>query len=381
MFATRSVAGIAGRRRPAANRQGRFVTQDPSPPSTLQSGLAVAYVAMMEAEAVELARRHFGVEGRATRFATEKDDTFRIAAASGPRFILKVANPAESLAEIDLQLSLLQHLAATAPHLPVPRVICNVRGEQQFAHKDHAGQLRQVRMMSYLEGQPLSEVPSTATGRQQIGRLLAQLRLALADFSHPADSRVLAWDIQHLPSLQNLVGGFTDPARRRQLEAALARFATIEGRLAGSRRQVLHNDFSQSNIVVDPMLPGFVSGVIDFGDAVRTSIAIDVSTALLGQRPGQSDGAFFGHGRDLLEGYLAVADLTAEELGLIPHLVMGRVVARALLSNALAIAVPENAAYVTRFADACWPQLDWFLSRSADDVSSQFEDFAARAAP
>ena len=76
-------------------------------------------------------------------------------------------------------------------------------------------------------------------------------------------------------------------------------------------------------------------------------------------------------------GYLGVADLTAEELHLLPHLVMGRVVARALLSITLANAVPANAAYVTRFTAHCWPQLDWFLSRSADEVSSQFANYAA----
>ncbi|MET0707617.1 MAG: phosphotransferase [Tardiphaga sp.] len=345
-------------------------------PSALRGGLAASYVNMTEAEAVDLARARYGIEGRAVRLATEKDDTFRISPASGPRFILKVANPQENIPEIDLQVQLLEHVAANAPELPVPRVIPDIGGERLFAYQDAAGQVRPVRMMSYLDGQPLSEVPSTVAGRQQIGRLLARLRLALADFSHPADSRVLAWDIKHLLSLESLLGEVAEPGQRRQLAAGLERFATIEGRLAGTRMQVLHNDFSQSNIVVDAALPGFVSGVIDFGDAVRTSIAIDVSTALLGQRPGLSDGDFFGHGRDLLEGYLGVADLTAEELSLIPHLVMGRVVARALLSIALANAVPANAAYVTRFTHQCWPQLDWFLSRSADDVSGELQSFA-----
>lgn len=352
------------------------MTSDPLPTELLQGGLAVPYVAMAEAEAVDLVRARFGIEGRATRFATEKDDTFRITASDGRRFVLKVANPAEDVPEIDLQLCILGHLEATAPRLPVPRVIVNSSGESLFSHQDRAGQNRPVRMMTYMDGQPLSEVPSTAAGRQEIGKLLAQLRLALADFSHPADSRVLAWDIQHLLSLESLLGAVEDPAQRRRLEAGLQRFAAIDGRLAGTRKQVLHNDFSQSNIVVDAELPTFVSGVIDFGDAVRTSVAIDVSTALLGQRPGQSDGEFFGHGRDLLEGYLSVADLTAEELSLLPHLVMGRVIARALLSMALARAVPANAAYVTRFTHHCWPQLDWFLSRSADEVSSQFADYA-----
>ncbi|MCX7318883.1 MAG: hypothetical protein NT113_05085 [Hyphomicrobiales bacterium] len=48
---------------------------------------------MSESEAVDLVRVHYGIAGRPTRFATEKDDTFRIAPASGPRYVLKVANP------------------------------------------------------------------------------------------------------------------------------------------------------------------------------------------------------------------------------------------------------------------------------------------------
>lgn len=342
-------------------------------PSTLKGGLAATFIAMSETEAVRVARTHFGIEGRATRFDTEKDDTFRISSVSGSRFILKVANPAEEVSEIDLQLQLLEHLAAAAPDLPVPRVIVNGSGERQFRYQDNAGQYRQVRMMSYLEGQPLSEVQSTAPGRREIGKMLARLRLAMSDFSHPADSRVIAWDVKHLMSLQGLLDGIADPAKRKHLEAALARFARIEGRLAKLRVQVLHNDFSKSNIVVDPSLPTFVSGVIDFGDAVRTSIAIDVSTALLNQLPRETSGIdIFSDGRDLLSGYIKIADLTAEDLSLIPHLVMGRIVARTLLSTSLANLAPENAAYLLRNTEQGWHQLDWFLRRSETEVSDQF---------
>jgi Ser/Thr protein kinase RdoA (MazF antagonist) len=339
----------------------------------MQGGLAATYVNMSEAEAVDLAKRRFGIEGRAVRLATEKDDTFRISPASGPRFILKVANPLENVPEIDLQIQLLDHIAARAPELPVPRVIGNDAGERHFQHQDLAGQHRQVRVMTYLEGQPLSEVPPTSSGRHQIGKLLAQLRLAIADFGHPADSRVLAWDIKHLLKLESLLGGITDVGHRKLLEAALARFASLQPRLAACRMQVLHNDFTRSNIVVDAALPGFVSGIIDFGDAVRTMIAIDVSTALLNQLPLIPEHDFFADGRDMLRGYLSVADLTAEELSLIPHLVMGRMVARALLSTALANMNPGNSTYLLRNTEPGWRQIDWFLSRSVDDVSSQLQ--------
>ncbi len=298
----------------------------------LLGGLAAKFVAMSEAEAVQVARAHFGIEGHATRFAAEKNDTFRIASTGGPRFILKVANPAEDVLEIDLQLRVLEHLAAATPEIPVPRVIAN-----------------------------------------GLGKVLARLRLALADFGHAADSRVIAWDVKHLLSLESLLGEIAEPAKRKQLEDGLARFGRIEGRLAKSRVQVLHNDFSRSNIVVDPSSSTFISGVIDFGDTVRTSIAIDVSTAVLSLLPREAGGHdMLADGRDLLNGYLTVADLTEEELRLIPHLVMGRVVAKTLLSTWLANSVPENAAYFLRNTEQGQHQLEWFLKRSEAEVSDQF---------
>lgn len=343
----------------------------------MQGGLAASYTNMAEAEAVDLARARFGIEGKPTRFSTEKDDTFRIAPAEGPRYILKVANPTEDLAEIDLQVQVLDHVAARAPDLPVPRMIPNDKGERHFNYIDRAGQKRQVRMMSYLEGQPLSEVPSDAKGRMQIGRLLAKLRMALSDFSHPSDSRVVPWDVKNLPSLHGLLDEITDPAQRGKVEAVLQRFTEIEPRLIRCRTQVLHNDFTRSNIVVDPQLPQFVSGIIDFGDTVRTAIAIDVSTALLNQLPVRIEGEVFADGRDLLAGYLPIADLTADELSLVPHLIVSRLATRILLSTAMAARVPSVAAYVLRNNEMTWGQIDWFLSRSMDDLSNELVDLAS----
>jgi Ser/Thr protein kinase RdoA (MazF antagonist) len=68
-----------------------------------------------------------------------------------------------------------------------------------------------------------------------------------------------------------------------------------------------------------------------------------------------------------------VADLTDEELSLIPHLVMGRIVARTLLTIWRASLFPENSTYILRNTEQGWSQLNWFLSRSADEVSGQLQ--------
>jgi Ser/Thr protein kinase RdoA (MazF antagonist) len=341
-----------------------------------QGGLASSYALMPEAEALELARRHYGLTGRLDRLATEKDDTFRIENGAGQRFILKVANPSEDAVEISCQLGVLQHLAARDPCLPVPRIITDTAGNDQFTYHDGAGQHRQVRLLSYLEGTPLSEFVVTPAERERIGETLGRLRLALADFAHPADGRVLAWDVKHLLQLGGLLDSIEDREHRTMLARGLERFAALSPRLNACRAQVVHNDFSKSNIVVDRANADFITGIIDFGDAVRTLIAIDVSTALLNQLPSQPADDLFADARDLLRGYLRVADLTEDELRLIPHLVMARAVTRALLSIWRAGLLPEKSPYLLRNTAQGWAQLAWFMQRSVEQVSDTLLEFA-----
>lgn len=336
-------------------------------------GLASPYISMSDAEAIELVSIRFGQNGRVTRFATEKDDTFRVDADNGQRFILKVANPSEDVSEIDFQVGLLRHIAAFDQSIPVPRVISDVDGNAYTTIQDDAGQQRQVRMMSYIDGTPLDSTSASATERERVGEMLGALRLATATYTHQAESRVLAWDVKHLLSLYSLLDEIKDEDKRKLLTSGFYRFAAMASQVEQLRTQVVHNDFSKSNIVVDHDQPTFVTGIIDFGDAVRTAVAIDVSTAMLNQFP--RDAAqrpvddLFAEGRDLLRGYLRVASLTNEELALIPHLAMGRVITRALLTLWRARLLPGNAEYILRNTEQGWAQLDWFLQRSPQQVS------------
>ena len=337
-------------------------------------GLAAPYVSMGDSEAVAIAAKHFAIWGTVVRLATEKDDTYRLTAGDGQRFILKVANPSEPVDEVRFQVDLLRHVATVDPALPVPHVIPDSEGKFCVGIVDQAGQRRQMRLMTYLDGTLLDTTHSSATERERIGEVLARLRHATADYAHTADSRVLAWDVKHLLTLEHLLCDVEDSDRRRRLIAGMDRFATLVLRIRSLRTQVLHNDFSKSNIVVDHGLPTFVTGIIDFGDAVRTAIAIDVATAMLNQLPRNvSPGSgvdMFLEARDVLRGYLWQADLTDEELALIPHLVMGRVIVRALLTLWRAQLFPENSAYILRNTEQGWGQLEWFLQRTVDQVSA-----------
>jgi Ser/Thr protein kinase RdoA (MazF antagonist) len=331
-------------------------------------GLNVAHVPMSEPEAARMVADRWGPAGRATRVATEKDDTFVIDVAGRPRFVLKVSNPAEDPDELDFEIQLM-HSVAQIGTVPVPALFPDRAGRLLTDLEDDAGQWRQARLMSFVAGTPLDATDSSPDERAAVGRTLARLRHATAAFAHPAQQRILPWNVEHLRELRPLLGVVDDPAQRDLLAAGLSRFDRVADIVPGLRRQVLHNDFSRSNLIVDHGDPDFVRAAIDFGDAVETAVAIDVSTALLNQLPRQGlelDADAFADGRDLLRGYLSVADLTESELAVIPFLVLARIVARALISLHRAAAIPSNAGYVLRNTEQGWAQLRWFAARSDD---------------
>lgn len=346
--------------------------------AVLQGDLAVPFTPVSLEEGGRILLNQFGIKADLTRFATEKDDTFRCDSVSGKSFVLKIANPQEAPVELSLQVEVMRHIEHGAPELPIPRIYQSLEGEYLPPIVTASGDTRYVRLMSFLPGLPLDKTSVNTEGREHIGELLARLRLATADFSHPGDSRKVCWDVQHLSTLEPLMNCVSEPGRRQLLESALERFFDIEGRIAGCRKQVLHNDFNTSNIVVDPHNPTFVSGIIDFGDTVKTAIAIDVSTALMNQLGVAGAGSvdIFAPAKDVLRGYLRVADLTAEELSLIPHLVMARLLTRAMLTTWRSQLFPHNSAYILRNAAPGWAQLDWILSRSPSDLSALLMSFA-----
>ena len=358
-----------------------------SPPAAtvdtlLLSGLSVGFPRLDKSDAIAITRRVYGIEGTATRFSTEKDDTFRIDASDGARYVLKVSNPGETAEELDLQVAAMRHVASVAPRLPVPRVLPSIDGQFVVPLASSAQSHRTVRLYSYLEGMPLDALHPSTVNHYEIGEVLAQLQLAMAGFRHPHEHRVLAWDVKHLASLTGLQAHIADPLQRSWIEEAFARFAAIEPALRSCPTQVVHNDFNRSNIVASPDGPNFVSGIIDFGDTVHTAVAIDVATALMNQFPldFNADGPhdLFAEARVLLRGYLAHAQLSADELRLIPHLAMARVAARALLTSWRAMLFPENEAYILRFTRPGWEHLRWFMQRDHDTVSNALLDFARR---
>lgn len=320
----------------------------------LDDTLAAPFTRLDEAGALSLLSEGWGIEPVGVRrLDTERDDSFVVDGGSS-RYVLKVAHPLDDPAFLDLQCAALVHVADRDPGLPVSLVLPDVEGGALRLVRQAEGEPRLARLLGYLPGDVLAYDGTTAEQRRAVGAALARLSLALADFEHPAAHRSLPWDLQQSGSLRPLLDYVSDPAARADCLGVLDRYDAYVGvAVAATRQQVLHNDLNPDNVLVAGEAPAFVTGILDFGDMVHTSVVADLAVCMsypagTASAPGEEVADPWAAPYDVAAGYLAVRPLQRDELRLLPDLVRTRLAQRQLVNSWLASVDPANAHYTGR---------------------------------
>jgi len=219
----------------------------------------------------------FGLHGDLTELISERDQNFRLTSADGTAFVVKVTSLAEDPVVTDFQIAALIHLENRGLN-GVPRILRSLSGQDRGAIQTADGSGICLRVVTWLDGQLLSDIDVTPEIAQRLGRRLAELDLALEDFSHPGENQLLLWDSQRAGDLRGLLGHVNDPLVRESVESVLDDFdSNVKPALDSLPQQVIHNDANDENILLDAH--GDVSGIIDFGDMLKAPRVVDVSTA------------------------------------------------------------------------------------------------------
>jgi len=280
--------------------------------------------------AVALARDRYGLEARVERLSGERDENFKLIAADGAEYLLKIAHAAEEPSATELSVAALEHVAHSDPTLPCPRVIAARTGGRHVRFVDHDGSERLARLLVFLPGRMVAAASRSQRQRTACGRIAGRLAEALRGFEHPAAYRALIWDVRHTAGVARLLGPLGSfPCRQSTRELLTDMAPLIESQLPPLRQQVVHNDLNTHNILVDPMDEARVTGIIDFGDITHTALVADVAVAAAEQIPedrATDYPAACGVIRDVVAGYHERVPLFEQELALLGTLVAARVV-------------------------------------------------------
>ena len=235
---------------------------------------------------------------------------------------------------------------------------------------------RVVHALSYLDGRLLRSVGTDRPLRRALGGTLAELGRALRGFDDPLVHRPLLWDLAQLPQLRPLLAERPPGPRTSLITEQFGRLtAEVSPRLAAQRAQLLHNDFSPDNTLITAD-GSRVCGIIDFGDVTVTALVNDVAIAVANLLTDEADP--FGPALDFIAGYHATTPLTTAELNLLPDLILGRIVARIIISEWRAERFPENRAYVLRNTPRAWEHLHRLLSIPGEQTAARIQE-ATRA--
>jgi hydroxylysine kinase len=339
-------------------------------PSADGSELSASVPELSADEAAVIAEQLFGIAGSAHLLTSERDRNFRLAATDGVNYLLKISNPAEPDAVVDLQTACLDHIRAKDAAIPVPRVLRTLAGATRGRADLADGRRSTVRMLTYLEGLPVKGTAQTHGQRRAMGAALAELDLALDGFHHPAASHDLLWNVSRADRLSHLVDEIEGEGRRGIARHFMDRFVNdLLPRLQDVRRQVIHNDFNLYNVLVDEADTDKVTGIIDFGDLLHAALVGEVATATAYQmkeaaEPMRAAAEFIG-------AYHEVLPLLPEEQAIVADLVATRQLITVLISEWRSRRHPENRDYIMRHNPGAWDGLTLMAGLSREDARDQ----------
>ncbi len=219
----------------------------------------------------------YGLKGTAFKLPGELDFNFKIVINNIDCYILKVSRPDLHKNYIDFQQKLLQHLALEK-NIIAPQVILDKHGAAMSEYTDTYGNIRSVRLLSWISGRLWSTVsPHSDTLRCELGKKCGLLTKKLQHFNHPEAKRSFEWDIARSLWTSDFLELFNTKEKeiityfQQLFRSQLQSYHSL-------RKTIVHNDVNDNNIIVSENIekPKII-GVIDYGDAIYTQPINDVA--------------------------------------------------------------------------------------------------------
>ena len=292
-------------------------------------------------DAVNIARKHYGLEATAQPLPSYLDQNFRIDSSRG-RFVLKIANAAIEDAYVEFQQDILNYLANHGLS-GVPSIVQIQSATNALRISDLNGTHHCVWMVTWLHGRVLANVnPVTCSLLANLGQYIGRLNKIMWSYSHPQAHRDSIWDLRQAGQLGRYLSYIPGEQRRSLIRKTLEDYeARVLPCLNGLPQSVIHHDANDYNVLVTGKgYESRISGLIDFGDALYTSTVCELAIAATYVMMGRPDPV--GAAAHLVRGYHRSRPLKEAEIAVLYDLIRARLCCSLLLSAYQTTLEPNN---------------------------------------
>ena len=306
-------------------------------------------------EILAFLKANYKLDGDLSLIYGEFDLNYRLSRENGESFLVKIGPSDADLKLVQEQQELMEFLTSGHKELLVPKPIKSVEGKLVTLMSS-----RPVRILSWLDGKLWSTInPHPEKLREQLGRQAGKLDLALAEYSETPRSYNPKWDLTNALWVKSEMHHF-EGKEAELLNHFMARFESQKASFEGLRKQWIHNDLNDNNILVSLIddKPE-INGIIDFGDLAYSQTIGELAVCaayVMNEFPDPLAAIL-----PLVKGYNSVLALQEQELKLLYDLIGMRLVISATVGCINAIQQPDNE-YLQISQKAVWENLNRWAS-------------------
>ena len=279
-------------------------------------------------------------------------------------FVLKVYQyDAETYETVAAENSILHHLGNSRGQYPA--VIENQDGDELIVEDQLPGQF--FRLLSFLEGDFWGDRTDVSeTLLSSFGRFLGRMDQQLADVKPLAIcAKRIVWDLDQFLLNEALSQHITDPSDRKLVDYFFLQYKeNILPQIPQLRKSIIHNDANDWNVLT---LGDKVTGIIDFGDIVFSSLINELAVGLTYVLMDRNDP--IKNAATVIAAYHQVMPLKEVELDILYYLIAARL-CTSVCNSAKSKRDKPDSEYITVSERPAWALLRRWISISPYHAST-----------
>ncbi|HHO55816.1 MAG TPA: hypothetical protein ENK21_05460 [Trueperaceae bacterium] len=223
----------------------------------------------------DIVAEYYGFQARAYPLVGYDDLNFKLETNSA-KYVLKLSQA--ELSDLEFENEIMLYLYSDFGDI-IPQLIA-AKNKSFINSVSLNGQEYLMRMISFCRGSSLHSVNNPSPKLiDSFATSLAKIDKKLFQFSHPNQSRYIAWDAKYSLKNINLNKKYLSKTEQELIDYYLNNhLKDLEQSFIELRQSIIHNDANDYNILVDSKEEE-ITAIIDFGDSVKTYLVNELAIA------------------------------------------------------------------------------------------------------